>query len=68
MEVCTENVHGCTACGQILQGVCAYCCGPGTAKAREFELKAAELVFATEDSRNGLAAVIRGEQAEFKGK
>ncbi|MBR2668668.1 MAG: hypothetical protein IKE36_02605 [Solobacterium sp.] len=41
---------------------------PELAKAREFELKAAELVFATEDSRNGLAAVIRGEKAEFKGK
>ena len=41
---------------------------PELAKAREFELKAAEIVFATEDSRNGLAAVIRGEQAEFKGK
>jgi len=41
---------------------------PYLEQAREFELKAAEAVFATEDSKAGLAAVIRGEQAEFKGK
>lgn len=37
-------------------------------EARKFELEAAKIVGATEDSKNGLAAVIRGEQAEFKGK
>lgn len=37
-------------------------------QARAFELQAAEAVFATEDSKAGLAAVIRGEQAEFQGK
>ena len=37
-------------------------------QARKFELEAASIVFATEDSKAGLAAVIRGEQAEFKGK
>jgi len=37
-------------------------------KARNFEMNAAEKVFATEDSKRGLAAVIRGEQAEFLGK
>ncbi len=36
--------------------------------AREFELEAARIVGATEDSRNGLLAVIEGKQAEFTGK
>jgi len=37
-------------------------------EARAFELHAAEVVLATEDSKAGLAAIMRGEQAEFKGK
>jgi len=37
-------------------------------EARAFELHAADVVFATNDSKAGLAAVIRGEQAEFEGK
>ena len=41
---------------------------PHLKQARIFEQEAAEKVFATEDSRAGLAAVIRGEQAEFLGK
>jgi len=41
---------------------------PNLEAARAVELKAAEIVLATEDSKAGLAAVIRGEQAEFKGR
>lgn len=41
---------------------------PYLAQARDFELQAADAVFATADSKAGLAAVIRGEQAEFQGK
>lgn len=41
---------------------------PYLEQARAFELRAADAVFATEDSKAGLAAVIRGEQAEFQGK
>ena len=37
-------------------------------EARKFELQAAEIVGATEDSKNGLLAVIEGKQAEFTGK
>ena len=36
--------------------------------ARETELRVAELIMKTEDSKNGLAAVVRGEQAEFFGR
>ena len=36
-------------------------------EARRFETETAERIMATEDSKNGLAAVIRGEQAEFFG-
>ncbi len=36
--------------------------------ARNFELEAAKIVLNTEDSKAGLAAVIKGEQAEFKGR
>lgn len=37
-------------------------------EARKFELEAAEIVNSTEDSKNGLLAVIEGKQAEFTGK
>ena len=37
-------------------------------EARRFELEAAEIVNSTEDSKNGLLAVIEGKQAEFTGK
>lgn len=37
-------------------------------EARRFETETADRIMATEDSKNGLAAVIRGEQAEFFGK
>ncbi len=35
---------------------------------RAFEVQVADEIIKTEDSRNGLAAVVRGEQAEFFGK
>lgn len=38
------------------------------AEAREFELEAAKKVFATEDSKQGLSSLLRGEQAEFSGR
>ena len=37
-------------------------------EARKFELEVAEIVNSTEDSKNGLLAVIEGKQAEFTGK
>lgn len=42
--------------------------GAGLEEARRFEMETADAILATEDSRNGLAAVIKGEQAEFYGK
>jgi enoyl-CoA hydratase/carnithine racemase len=38
------------------------------AEARNYEVETAKIVGATEDSREGLLAVIQGKQAEFKGK
>ena len=40
----------------------------GLEEARAFELKTADEIMATEDSKNGLAAVIQGKQAEFFGR
>ena len=37
-------------------------------EARKFELEAAETVFATEDSREGLSLLLKGQKAEFKGR
>lgn len=37
-------------------------------EARAFELEAAKIVGATEDSKNGLKSLFKGEQAEFFGK
>ena len=37
-------------------------------EARTYEVETAKIVGATEDSREGLLAVIQGKQAEFKGK
>ena len=37
-------------------------------ESRRFELEVAEKIMATEDAKAGLAAVIRGEQAEFSGR
>ena len=37
-------------------------------EARKFELEAAAAVFATQDSKDGLTYLLRGEQAEFQGK
>jgi len=41
---------------------------PHLQQARAFELQASEAVLATQDAKDGLAAIIRGEQAEFQGK
>ncbi len=42
--------------------------GAGLEESRNFELEVANKVLATEDAKAGLAAVIRGEQAEFFGR
>lgn len=41
---------------------------PYLEQARAFELEAADIVFATQDSKDGLTYLLRGEQAEFQGK
>ena len=40
----------------------------GLEEARAFELDVAKTVFATEDAREGLSHLLRGEQAEFHGR
>ena len=42
--------------------------GASLEESRQFELEVAENIMATEDAKAGLAAVIRGEQAEFFGR
>lgn len=42
--------------------------GASIEESRQFELEVAEKIMATEDAKAGLAAVIRGEQAEFFGR
>ncbi|MDO5041000.1 MAG: enoyl-CoA hydratase/isomerase family protein [Peptoniphilus sp.] len=41
---------------------------PNLEELRKFELEAADAVFKTEDSKLGLSLLLKGEQAEFKGR